>query len=232
MLLQDKPAESVKIDVTQTKMAQEWKHGSPLVGARFDPAGRFVFASAQDNSIQRWQLSDGKQTALLAHQSWVRGLTFAPKNNLLFTGDYHGKVIDAETLQPIEGAVAIGVWSLEYGTVGGPVHEHYDARETLTDQNGEFSIKGMGPRAVTHLRKMKIVIFKAGYEHLDKSSWEELQKDKHIKWENGKAIIPLSKLSLEQRRKRWVPYISGDVPMEKQKRFREEMKKEIDDIHK
>ena len=89
-----------------------------------------------------------------------------------YEGDYHGKVIDAETLQPIEGAVVMAVWSKMYGTAGGPVHEYYDARETLTDENGEFTIKGMGPRAVTHLQKMKIVIFKAGYEDFDRSGWE------------------------------------------------------------
>ena len=31
-----------------------------------------------------------------------------------YEGDYHGKVIDAETLQPIEGAVVMGVWSKGY----------------------------------------------------------------------------------------------------------------------
>ena len=31
-----------------------------------------------------------------------------------YEGSYHGKVIDAETLQPIEGAVVLGVWSKGY----------------------------------------------------------------------------------------------------------------------
>ena len=31
-----------------------------------------------------------------------------------YEGNYHGKVIDAETLQPIEGAVVLGVWSKSY----------------------------------------------------------------------------------------------------------------------
>ena len=112
-----------------------------------------------------------------------------------YEGDYHGKVIDAETLQPIEGAVVMAVWSKMYGTAGGPVYDYYDARETLTDENGEFTIKGMGPRAVTHLQKMKIVIFKAGYEDFDRSGWEEMKSDEQTLWEGEKAIIPLKKLS-------------------------------------
>ena len=39
-----------KIDPTQTRMVQELKHTSPLLGCRFDPTGRFVFAGAQDNT--------------------------------------------------------------------------------------------------------------------------------------------------------------------------------------
>ena len=148
-----------------------------------------------------------------------------------YEGNYHGKVIDSETLQPIEGAVVMAVWSKMYGTAGGPVYKYYDARETLTDRNGEFSIRGMGPRAMTHLQKMDIVIFKAGYDYLDRSTWEELKKDERILWEGEKAIVPLKKISMEQRSKRFVPYIDGDVPMEKQELFRKEIKKEINEIY-
>ena len=133
-----------------------------------------------------------------------------------YEGDYHGKVIDAETLQPIEGAVVLGVWSKGYHGAGGIAHEYYDARETVTDKNGEFTIKGMGPRAVTHLKKMNIVIFKVGYEEVGLTSWESLKEAIYyrdrVKWEGNKAIIPLDKLSLEQRRKRFgVRVVSGTV---------------------
>ena len=144
-----------------------------------------------------------------------------------YEGDYHGKVIDAETLQPIEGAVVLGVWTLEYGTAGGPVNEYYDARETVTDKNGEFMIKGMRPRAMTHLQKMDIVILKVGYGHLDRSTWEELKTDERIRWEGEKIIIPLKKLQEGQSRRRFIPYVGGDVPMKKQKLFREEVNKQI-----
>ncbi len=134
-----------------------------------------------------------------------------------YEGDYHGKVIDAETLQPIEGAVVLGVWSKGYHGAGGIAHEYYDARETVTGENGEFTIKGMGPRAVTHLKKMSIVIFKVGYEDVGLTSWDSLKtaiyyRDR-VKWEGNKAIIPLDKLSLEQRRKRFDASGAG-VPLE------------------
>jgi hypothetical protein len=147
-----------------------------------------------------------------------------------YEGDYHGKVIDSGTLEPIEGAVVLGVWSLEYETAGGPISEYYDAQETTTDVNGEFIIKGMGPRALTHLDKMDFVIFKAGYDHVDRSTWEELKADKRIQWEGKKAIMSLSILTLEKRKKRLIPYVGGNVPMSKQILFRKEVLREHTEI--
>jgi WD40 repeat protein len=96
---------AAKIDPTQVKMAQELKHTSPLVGCRFDPSGRFVFAGAQDNTVQRWELAGGKKTTLTGHKSWVRALAFAPKEKLLFSGDWAGRIlawpIDAEAPAPL-----------------------------------------------------------------------------------------------------------------------------------
>jgi hypothetical protein len=55
-------------------------------------------------------------------------------------GPYYGKVVDAETGEPIEKAV-VAVWfSTETGTFGGSVYHVEDAVETLTDANGEFRI--------------------------------------------------------------------------------------------
>jgi WD40 repeat protein len=97
-------ASLVNVDPSKTRMAQELKHTSPLIACRFDPSGRFVFAGAQDNTIQRWELSGGKKTELTGHKSWVRAIAFEPKDKSLFTGDYTGRVLcwplDAEKPAP------------------------------------------------------------------------------------------------------------------------------------
>jgi WD40 repeat protein len=80
-------------DPTKTHVARELKHGSPLVSCRFDPTGRFVFAGAQDSTVQRWDLESGKQTALAAHDSWVRAIGVTPDGQTLLTGDYQGRLI-------------------------------------------------------------------------------------------------------------------------------------------
>ncbi len=64
------------IDIMASRVAIELKHPSPLIGCRFDPSGRYLFTTAQDNSIQRFDLFTRKKTALLGHSSWSRGLGF------------------------------------------------------------------------------------------------------------------------------------------------------------
>ena len=64
------------LDPTTTKLEREFKHARPLIGCRFDPAGRFLFASAEDNSIQRFDLLTGSKVAFIGHTSWVRGMAF------------------------------------------------------------------------------------------------------------------------------------------------------------
>lgn len=109
------------IDFKQTRLGVEFKHPRPLIGCRFDPSGRFLFVSAEDGTVQRYDLVTGRKTALVGHQSWVRGMAFTPSAAeplpahlrpptlalgglvaaataraaafTLVTGDYHGKLI-------------------------------------------------------------------------------------------------------------------------------------------
>ena len=109
------------VDFKQTRIGLELKHPSPLIGCRFDPSGRYLFVSAQDGTLQRYDLVTGRKTALIGHESWVRGMAFSPPSvepmatNLappttglgalvtaaartgtpftLISGDYHGKLI-------------------------------------------------------------------------------------------------------------------------------------------
>jgi WD40 repeat protein len=66
------------LDPTAARVEREFKHTSPLVGCRFDPSGRFLFVTAQDNSVQRFDLLTGAKTPLPGHAGWARGLAFVP----------------------------------------------------------------------------------------------------------------------------------------------------------
>ena len=54
-------------------------------------------------------------------------------------GPYYGKVIDAETREPIEGAAVLVVFYTEQAGPAGSVTHYADALETVTDKKGEFS---------------------------------------------------------------------------------------------
>lgn len=61
--------------------------------------------------------------------------------HLIYTsGPYQGKVIDAETKQPLVGAAVVAVWNWEGFGLGHPTEGFYDALEVLTDVNGEFTM--------------------------------------------------------------------------------------------
>lgn len=146
-----------------------------------------------------------------------------------YDGTYSGKVVDVETGTPIEGAVVLGTWYTVSHTVAGGVHSYYDARETVTDKNGEFSIPGMGLRIMSNLEPMHFLIFKAGYEYIGFDSWESLKVDillsKKIKWEGSKPIIPLRKLTMEERKKNVPPLPPGEAPYKKIRLMLEEYNK-------
>jgi hypothetical protein len=62
------------------RVERELKHARALIGCRFDPSGRFLFVSAEDDSVQRYDLLTGDKTAFAGHESWVRGMAFVAPN--------------------------------------------------------------------------------------------------------------------------------------------------------
>ena len=138
----------------------------------------------------------------------LTGCTYRCFHPVWYEGAYRGKVIDAETKEPIEGVVVLGVWYSQLWSPGGGVSEYYDARETVTDKNGEFTMPGKGIRILSNLVPVDLLIFKAGYEY-EAGSWTSLKVGylarEKVKWEGDKAIIPLKKLSVEERKKGGIP---------------------------
>ncbi|HEY1187782.1 MAG TPA: hypothetical protein VGE74_09000 [Gemmata sp.] len=74
--MSDVPPPRRVFDPPAARVERELKHARPLIGCRFDPSGRFLFVSAEDDTIQRFDLLTGAKVALAGHESWVRGLAF------------------------------------------------------------------------------------------------------------------------------------------------------------
>jgi len=136
-----------------------------------------------------------------------------------YDGAYQGRIIDEATREPIEGVVVLGVWYKTAPTVAGAVSTYYDARETVTDKNGEFKIPGQGLRIMTDLAPMEILIFKVGYDYIGLGPWEGLKKSitlsKKVRWEGERPIIPLKKLTMEERKIYFPPSPPHEAPLYK-----------------
>ena len=103
---------------------------------------------------------------------------------ILYDGPYEGRVVDATTGEPIEGAVVAMSWYTWRPTVAGQVDTCYDSAETVTDSEGNFRIKGKGLRVFSRLDNPSYVVLKRGYWPID-----------HVYWgENEEKITPIFEL--------------------------------------
>jgi hypothetical protein len=145
---------------------------------------------------------------------------------LRIDGPYEGKVVDAETNQPIEGAVVHGSWHKRY--LGGGT-EYYDSYEVLTDKHGEFKILGQGLLIFSDVEGMMLTIFKVGYEQVEPTYWKGLRGGSYkiVTWVGDKGIFKLRRMSLEERRKRTLSEPDGP---KKQRLYRLEHNKEMLEI--
>lgn len=129
-------------------------------------------------------------------------------------GPYQGKVIDAETKQPVEGAAVLAVWWLQSPGIAHPVESVHDALETVTDLDGNFTIPGMIEAPVDPQAKLmepSFTIFKPGYKtygprtlkpmsaFLPKDVIEGLSDNIYEK--NGKMVVELRQLKTQRERK-------------------------------
>lgn len=120
---------------------------------------------------------------------------------------YHGKVVDAETGEPIEGAVVVVVWYKKpHVTMDGPTYFH-NAKEVLTNGEGIFSIDsspGIDWSPFTYVREEpRIVIFKPGYGPFPRAHVREMsiEQTKNRLLKEG-AVIKLPRIkSKEELRK-------------------------------
>lgn len=107
-------AKAPKVEPEKTHLVGELKYTSPLLSCRFDPSGQFVFATAYDNTIQRWDIASGKVTVLAGHDSWVRALAFHPSGSRMYSGGYDGNLIfweaSAESPTPLKTVEAHDGW--------------------------------------------------------------------------------------------------------------------------
>lgn len=90
-----------------------------------------------------------------------------------YRGPFEGRVVDASTLRPIEGAVVLVTWVIRHAFAHS---DFYDATEVLTDANGAFSIpkKWSWNPWWNLVMDSQVHIFKAGYGNVT-THWTTLK---------------------------------------------------------
>jgi WD40 repeat protein len=84
---------SAVIDVKQTHVTATLAHDAPLIAGRFDPTGRYLFATSQDRTLVRWPVAGGAKTAFAGHDSWVFAVGFTDAGRTVLTGGGDGRLI-------------------------------------------------------------------------------------------------------------------------------------------
>jgi WD40 repeat protein len=101
-------------DPKQAHVARDLAADAPLMSCRFDPKGRFVFATAEDRMIYRWELATGKRIALAGHGSWIGDLAITPDGETLISAGYDDTLIwwpaSADAPQPLNKLKAHDGW--------------------------------------------------------------------------------------------------------------------------
>lgn len=137
-----------------------------------------------------------------------------------------GTVVDAETKQPIEGAVVIVEWTITpTAWLGLPTTYFYKVIETVSEKNGKFMINGYVLNPVVN--KPHLTIYKReyigwnnqyifpGYKHRTDFKWESnkvfelepfsngLSHNEHESFLHGLANAPYEKQTLMNEAMRW-----------------------------
>lgn len=71
-----------------------------------------------------------------------------------------GQVLDAQTGQPIAGAIVLGVWSMVGGPSGLPRTNPVAVKEVEADAEGRFVLEAPGP---TGVEEESVTVYKSGY---------------------------------------------------------------------
>ncbi len=96
---------------------------------------------------------------------------------------FRGRVIDAETKEPIEGTVVVVLYmKWEFGGPGGGSTEPMDAKETLTDKNGDFYFPSYGTMIgpLSKERVAEFIIFKPGYKSITFIKGKKISDEKYF----------------------------------------------------
>lgn len=121
---------------------------------------------------------------------------------LYSSGPFRGKVIDAETGQPLVGAVVLAIWYREVPVAPhGPATDYHDALEVLTDAQGEFRVPTRTHVTwIGRIREPVFVIYYPGYGYYPTYQVRPRAQEIAEAYEQREFTIELPRLTTQQDR--------------------------------
>ena len=139
---------------------------------------------------------------------------------------YHGRVVDVDAKQPLEGAAVTVMWMKYPVIILDGVSDFHGAREALTDAEGRFSIDATPPfkwnpfRSLT--KRPEIIVYKPGYAPypgmytLDRPDLPPIQSIAEPLYARRPVTIGLPKLATERELRLFTsPSLHPRVPYER-----------------
>lgn len=151
-------------------------------------------------------------------------------------GPYGGRVVDAETGEPISGAVVLVYFETAAYKEAEIVHHFADAVEAVTDQNGEFTIPSHDIFLIRPLHQWVAggtsIVFKPGYASFPKFKGAVIEgKAVSTLPEGVRVTVRLPRLGSTEERKKNLPMVyTPGVPVEKMPRLAELKRLEMNEI--
>lgn len=120
------------------------------------------------------------------------------------SGPYRGRVVDADTQQPLVGAVVVAIWYREVPVAPhGPAVDYHDSLEVLTDEKGEFVIPEKTHFTLLgRIREPDFVIYFPAYAPYPSTKAQPQGKEIDAAYERKVFHVELSSLkTIEERRR-------------------------------
>jgi hypothetical protein len=155
-------------------------------------------------------------------------------------GPWTGKIIDADTKEPLEGVVVLAYWEKEYRTPAGRNSYFYDTEEVVTGKDGAFFVPKF--RALNVLPLIREIegpyfkIFKPGYAVFPPFGKEAFEKyfpnsplrvdtDKIAEMFKKGVVIEMPRLKTIKERRETLS-LPTSIPDDKMPKLIEQMNKE------
>lgn len=143
----------------------------------------------------------------------IAGLAGCAGHLLYPSGPFRGRVVDAETKQPLAGAAVVVVWWWDGPGLGHSTEGVHDAVEVVTDADGVFTIPQKTHVAFfAEVTRLYIVIYYPGFKDFEGQKGFELSDADPSRVKVVELVRPPK---AERKRFARIPIAAADVPKEK-----------------